>query len=236
MPRALWLITIPVAIWASGCLSTIGTLEKSSISLIPSTTTSTVVTANAPKVTFAPGSSDLAMKVDYVGQKILAANPDAKIKPYFATIGAPQAEVFHQSDKLVYITEGLVKKCKSEGQLAAVLSEELAAMEAERRTLARTRVRDADQSKPLTVPIGNAGQFNTPDLTHLAELSKVDRSPQQQPKRPAPIDTEALARSFLKNAHFADSDYESARPLLKEAESNCTLERQINGSAALLSR
>jgi hypothetical protein len=236
MPRALWLIVIPFVVWGSGCLGPVGSLEKSSISLIPSTTTSNVVTANAPKVTFAAGSSELAMKVDYVGQKILAANPEAKIQPYFATIGAPQAEMFHQSDKLVYITEGLIKKCKSEGQLAAVLSEELAAMEAERRALAKSRLRDADQPRPLSVPIGNAGQFNTPDLTHLAEFSRVDKQRTQSTQRPTPIDTEALARSFLKNAHFADSDYDAARPLLKEAEANCSLERQINGSAALLSR
>src|SRR5262249_41010825 len=157
--------------------------------LVPSQTVNTPVTANAPKVSYAPGSADTAMRVDFVGNKILAANPDAHIKPLFATIGAEQAEVFHQGDKMLYITDGLVKKCKPEGHPAAVLSEELAAMESERRTLARGGLREApDPARPITVPVGNAGQFNSPDLTHLAELSKSDKARANSASRPEPID------------------------------------------------
>jgi predicted Zn-dependent protease len=234
MLRGCWLVPI-LASMLAGCLPSTGTLEKSTISLVPTNPVNTPVAANSSKVTLASGSSEVAMKVDLVGHKILAANQDAKIQPYFATIGSTQPELFHQGDKLVYVTEGLVKKCKTEGQLAAVLSEELAAMEAERRTLARLHTRDAEQNLPITVPVGNAGQFNAPDLTNLAELSKADKARTRAAQRPTPIDPQALARKFLKNAHYADGDYDAARPLLKEAEANCALEKQINGSARLSS-
>ena len=234
MPRACWLMPMLLPL-VGGCLSSMGGLEKSTISLVPANTVNTPVTANAPKVSYAPGSGEVAMKVDFVGQKILAANPDAKIKPFFATIGASQPEVFHQGDKMVYITEGLVKKCKTEGQLAAVLSEELAAMEAERRTLARHRPRDAEPHTPMAVPVGNAGQFNAPDLTHLAELSRADKARAPAANRPDPIDPHALAQNFFHNARYADGDFQAAQPLLKEAESNCSFEKSVNGSAALSS-
>jgi hypothetical protein len=235
MPRACWLFMALLPM-TGGCLTSFGSLEKSTISLVPSQTVNTpVTTSTSAKVSYAPGSADTAVLVDAVGHKILAANPDAQIKPFFATIGATQTEIFHKGDQMLYITEGLVKKCKSEGQLAALLSEELAAMEAERRTLARGRLREVDRQVPISVPVGNAGQFNTPDLTHLAELSRVEKSRAPGAKRSEPIDLHELARNFLHNAQFTDADYESARPLLREAEGNWSLEKSINGSAALSS-
>jgi hypothetical protein len=226
----LTLALLPLA----GCLSPFPGTEKSTISLVPANLVNSPVAT--PKVSYAPGSTEVAMKVDYVGQKILAANPEyIKVKPLFATIGANQTEIFHQGEKMLFVTEGLVKKCQSEGQLAAVLSEELAAMEAERRTLARGRIREADQRTPIDVPIGNAGQFNSPDLTHLAELSKMDKTEPPGATRPAPIDPHALALNFLRNAHYTESDIEAVRPLLKEAEANWSLEKAVNGSAAISS-
>jgi predicted Zn-dependent protease len=233
MARVFRLILTLVPLTTAGCLSPFGGLEKSTVSLVPANLVNTPVAT--PKVSYAPAAAEVAMKVDYVGQKILAANPEAKVKPLFATIGANQSEVFHQGEKMVYITEGLVKKCKSEGQLAAVLSEELAAMEAERRTLARGRPRDAEQRTPIDVPIGNAGQFNSPDLTHLAELSRADKARAQSAPRPAPIDPHALALNFLRNARYDDGDLQAAQPLLKEAEANWSLEKTVNGSAAISS-
>jgi hypothetical protein len=222
-----------MSLTATGCLSPFGVAEKSAISLVPANLVNSAVAK--PKASYAPGSTEVAMKVDYVGQKILAANPEAKIKPLFATIGANQSEVFHQGDKLVYITEGLVKKCKTEGQLAAILSEELAAMEAERRTVARSRRHDSEPRTPIDVPIGNAGQFNSPDLTHLAELSKTDKATAQTATRPAPIDPHTLALNFLHNAHYSEVDFQVVQPLLKEAEGNWSLEKAVNGSAAISS-
>src|SRR5687768_2038812 len=84
------------------------------------------------KANYAPASQEVSLRVDKIGRDVLTANPQIGLKPLFATIGAPQPEVFHVDNRLVYVTEGLVKQCRSEAELAAVLSAELGKMVAER--------------------------------------------------------------------------------------------------------
>src|SRR5262249_22936697 len=126
----------------------------------PAATTATT------KAAFAPASRDLALRVDRVGREVLAANPQIGCRPLFATIGAPQAELFHQGTTMVHVTEGLVKQCQSDGQLAALLCVELGKMVSEREALASPQMRNPERRPPSDVPIGNAGQFSAPDLTH----------------------------------------------------------------------
>src|SRR5437879_3739195 len=82
--------------------------------------------------TLSPASTEAASRVDKIGRGILAANPQIGAKPLFRTIGAPRPEVFHRGTDDVYVTEGLVRLCETDGQLAAVLCAELAKMVAER--------------------------------------------------------------------------------------------------------
>jgi hypothetical protein len=41
--------------------------------------------------------------------------------------------------------------------------------------------------------------------------------------------------NFLRNAKYSEDDYQAAQPLLKEAEGNWSLEKTVNGTAALSS-
>src|SRR5262245_19261694 len=66
------------------------------------------------------GDHELALRVDYVGRKVQAANKDTGFAPKFATIGVATPEMFHQGNHVVYVTEGLVKGCKTEAELAAL--------------------------------------------------------------------------------------------------------------------
>src|SRR5262245_66205054 len=68
------------------------------------------------KTSFAPGSTDSAVQVDVVRRKVLIANPEVGVKPLTGLIGEPRAEVFHQGTQSIWVTEGLVKRCKSEGE------------------------------------------------------------------------------------------------------------------------
>src|SRR5438045_3996022 len=81
--------------------------------------------ATRARASFAPPSTAVAARVDTIGRNILAANGQAGIKPLFRTIGVTQLEVFHRGTSEVDITEGLVKQCASDGQLAAVLCQEI---------------------------------------------------------------------------------------------------------------
>jgi hypothetical protein len=183
--------------------------------------------AAVTKVAFAPASKDIALRVDRVGREILAANAQIGIRPLFATIGAPEPEVFHQGTSLVHITEGLARQCQSDGQLAAVLCVELGKMVAEREALASPQMRAPEGRPPIDVPIGNAAQFSAPDLTRMAELAPYDQERQRAGKRLPPPDPAALARGYLEKAGHSKADLDAVAPLLAQAERNCALEKQI---------
>jgi hypothetical protein len=182
------------------------------------------------KVSYAPASKEIALRVDRIGREILAANPQIGCRPLFATIGAPQSEIFHQGQSFVHLTEGLAKQCQSDGQLAALLCLELAKMVAEREALASPQMRRPERRPPMDVPIGNAGQFSTPDLTRMAELAPYDQERRQRATKnlPAP-DANVLARGYLEKAGYAKSELEAVASLVSAAERNCALERQVNG-------
>ncbi len=177
---------------------------------------------------FAPASTEASLRVDWLGREILAANPQLGLKPLFATFGAPQAEVFHQGQRMVHITEGLVRQCQTDAELAALLSYELAKMVVEREALAGPEIRHPEKRPPITVPIGNAGHASSPDLTPLAELARFEKENPRHPRHSPRPDPTALARTYLENAGFKKEDLDAAAPLFQAAERNCAFEKQFN--------
>ncbi len=106
--------------------------ETQTASVSPSPFPGTSAPATLARASFAPPSTAVAARVDTIGRNILAANTQTGLKPLFRTIGVTQLEVFHRGTAEVDITEGLVKQCASDGQLAAILCQELGKMVAER--------------------------------------------------------------------------------------------------------
>src|SRR5262249_58343596 len=124
----------------------------------------------APPVTqasYAPAGLDTAARVDTLGRSILAANPQIGVRPMFRTIGAPQPEIFHQGTAEIKITEGLVRQCRSDAELAVVLCYELGKMVSERESLARPWNRTQERELPPDVRFPGD---NGADRTNLAEL------------------------------------------------------------------
>ncbi|MBV9122517.1 MAG: M48 family metalloprotease, partial [Planctomycetes bacterium] len=144
-----------------------------------------------------------------------------------------QPEIFHKGTQEVYITEGLVKQCQTDGQLAAVLCHELGKMVSEREALAGPKVLHPDRPPPIEVPIGNDNIGGTPDLTGLAERAKF--SPHPPPASPVgvslPPDPNVLARGYLAKAQFSEAELDNVQALLAAAAQNCSLERQLVGVA-----
>src|SRR5260370_29443668 len=174
----------------------------------------------ARNASFAPAPSEISARVDQVGRKILAANPQIGVKPLFATIGSPSPEVFHQGTTMVFITMGLVQQCKTEAQLAAILSRELGKMVSEREARTSAGTRDPERLPPMEVPIGQAGMssFNSsPDMTHMAEMGRFENThPRRRGPLPAP-DPMALAPLYLPKARSREADLDFARPPLNPA-------------------
>jgi predicted Zn-dependent protease len=183
-----------------------------------------------PNVT--PASTEAAARVDALGRRIVAVNRQAGVDTrslMFHTIGAPQPEVFHRGTSDIYITEGLVRQCATDGQLAAVLCTELGRLVSEREALAPPSVRKPERLPPIDTGIGNdAGWSTAPDQTRLRELADYDRERRQQHTPLPPPDPQALARVYLLRAGYHDDDLAAAAALLQSARGYSGFEKQIS--------
>lgn len=178
-----------------------------------------------------PASKEEAIRIDMVGQKLMAANRQAGLRPMFTAIGVPTSELFHRGTDALFVTEGLTKKCATEGQLAALLAYEVGRMVAEREAIAPARTRRPERLPPLESGVGldARGPFGAADATHLAELARHDLVRPKPGATPLPPpDPLVLARGYLEKAGFTAQDLDDIAPLLKEARANDAIERQLN--------
>ena len=184
---------------------------------------------------FAPASLEAAARVDAVGRKLVSANPQLGVRPVFRTIGAPQPEIFHVGTTDIDVTEGLVNRCSTEGELAAVVAHELGKMIAEREALAGPKARRPEHEAPAEIRVGTdyAGPGGSSDLTRLAELQKYGPERRRSTAPPAaPPDPQVLARDYLKRAGYAEKDLDTVAPLLLAAANQATFEKQLNPPSA----
>jgi hypothetical protein len=195
---------------------------------------STQAPATRARASFAPPSTAVAARVDTIGRNILAANSQAGIKPLFRTIGVTQLEVFHRGTAEVDITEGLVKQCASDGQLAAILCQELGKMVAEREASADAKIKVPQAEPPMDVRVGHDGDsaYGAADQTRMAELAKFEETHRRQVAAAiSPPDPVYLGRLYLTRAGFNDADYTAVVPLLQTVSNGGKLEQQLTGPA-----
>jgi hypothetical protein len=215
-------------LFAGGCAQ-----EQQKTDLVPSNPFGfTPASPTISRTSYAIPSVASAARVDALGRKVLADNPQLGMKPLFQTLGAPEPEIFHHGLTNLYITEGLVNQCATEGQLAGVLSLELAKMVSERETAAGTRVRIPDRVTPLDVPVGNdyGGSFGPADQLHRAELAKYEAELRKKAESVRLLDPQALARTYLTNAGYAPADLDSVLPILNSAADNRTFAKQFGAA------
>jgi hypothetical protein len=182
---------------------------------------------------FTPAPSDVGLRVDAVARKLLAANAQTGLKPMFATIGSPEPEMFHADQSMVYVTEGLVRQCKSEAELAAVLAFELGRMVSEREAAASRDTRTAEPRPPMPLPIGNQGDPFAADPSYFFEMAKFEKEHPRSARTKIlpPPDPRLVAGTLLDQAGYQKSDLDAVAPILRNADKNYTLERQFKGIA-----
>jgi predicted Zn-dependent protease len=181
-----------------------------------------------------PATQEVALRVDRVGQKLVAANARLKQqKVAFLTMGVSQLEIFHQGQDdsaAVYITEGLVKQCKTDDELAAVLSQELGKLMSEQLAQAQP-MRNREQPPPqLTPRIGNdlGGTFGPADGTDQMILARYEKDHKQsRPALIAPPPPETLARGYLQSAGYDIKALATVAPLLRQADKENSLEQSM---------
>lgn len=179
---------------------------------------------------YTPATGEWTARVNAVGRTILAANPELGVKPLFGTIASPQPELFHQGTSLICITEGLVKMCKTDSELAALLCLELGRMMSEREARAAPQTRNPEPRPPIEVPIGNAGQVVAPETSRVGELLKYESERKRAAKRVAPPDPVALARTYLGRAGYPATALDGVGPLIDAADRNYAIEKQLKTS------
>jgi predicted Zn-dependent protease len=209
---------------AGGCAT-----DDSAIPRVPDSPFGTTVVPPGPtRASFAPASTAAAARVDAIGRTLLSANPQTGLRPLFVTIGAPQPEVFHRGTADIDITEGLVNQCATDGQLAAILCQELGKMVAEREALACARSRRGSDEPMPAVRITND---SASDLTYLAEQAKY-RAPAAREAAHVMPDPQVLARDYLTRAGYPPTELDNAEPLLRAAAANARMEKQLNPGPA----
>lgn len=232
MTTRVALLTFFLGVAVGGCLS-----DEQNLTTVPSSPfsrpgrTQTASFKQAP-----PATKETALRVIRVGQKIVDANPRLNQKVVFQTVGAPYEEIFHQTQKdvsTIIITEKLANQCKTDGELAAVLSEELGRLVSEQLAQARP-LRSRMPPQPIMNPhVGNDnnGAFGSSDGTDQMILARFEKERQQRgqglPAAPPPPET--LARIYLQSAGFNAKELETVKPLLKKAAKQSSLEKSMTG-------
>jgi hypothetical protein len=187
--------------------------------------------------TLPQASLENAARVDQMGTRIMASNRQLGLRPYFHTIGSPQPELFHRGLTDVYITEGLIKRCTTDGQLASLLSLELGRMVGEREALATPQVRLPEKTPPMEVVPGNdyAGAAGPAEMLHRAEVGKYEQERRERiVAAHTPPDPQILAKEILVKSGFAATEFDAALPLLKDAEGGALSKQLVDGPQALL--
>lgn len=176
----------------------------------------------------------VAERVESLGRRIIAQNTFTGLEPLFHTLGVQDPLLFHRGTAELFISEGLVTRCKTEAELAAVLCSELGQMMSEQQA-ARRVGRNTD-------PIPDVAFSNTTDAggiggdqTRLAELAFHEKRYGRRQQRLSGSDTSSdpdrLARDLLKGAGFEPGELEQVAPLVRDAGRSDGLRKQMSGSA-----
>jgi predicted Zn-dependent protease len=225
-------LIIGLMLAAAGCLS-----DEKKLTTVSASPFGKAARAQAATFKQAPpATQEVGLRVARVGKQIVSANPRINQKVVFMTIGQPQEEIFHQTQKdvsTIWVTEGLVKQCKTDGELAAVLSEELGKMVSEQLVQARPARNPIPASLLLNPAVGSdvGGTFGSADRTNDMIAARFEKEWQQSrqilPETPPPPD--ALARTYLNNAGFDSKSLDTVKPLLRKAEKQSSLELSMTG-------
>jgi hypothetical protein len=221
------LLIVPVLALA-GCVN-----EKENEMLVSPNPFAGPAQVRKSQTSFPQANVESASRVDQLGRQLLAANPQIGMRPLFCAIGSQNEEIFHQGTSKVIVTEGLVKKCKSDADLAAVLCRELGKMVAEREALASPAMRTPGRLPPIRVEVGPdvGGNMRTDDGTELAELAKYEKRG-GRPTASLPPDPNVLARKYLTKAGYPEAALDEANAIFRAADKNSEWEKQMNSGPA----
>jgi len=189
-----------------------------------------VKTPNDPKVPLA--HLETTERVEQLVRRIVTQNAFTGLEPIIYTMGVPESALFHRGTQELFISEGLVKKCKTEAELAAVLCTELGQMVAEKRGVKRTGG-DRDTIPDSALPGGAMVGGGTPaDPGREAEIAFHERRHPRGARTAGGDNPAKLSRELLKGAGFDEAEFDRVEPLVRQSERGSALRKQMSDSAA----
>ncbi len=176
-----------------------------------------------PQMKASSVTSGEAIRVAKIGQEILAKNPGLGIHPIFQITGEQQMVLSHRAAKVVVISEQVSSKC-TDGELAALLSDELGRMVAEQESMS-TRIKPTSSSQ---APLGggidrDGGAFGPADGTRLAEAAmsaRRNRGVEAAPDLSYGLktnDSVRLGEEILRRSGFLPDDPAKVRELRRQS-------------------
>ncbi len=171
-----------------------------------------------------------------VGNQLLESNSQLPIKPHVRFAGNPVGgpaptddsrtlALFHRGSEEIWISEGLSRKCSSDGQLYALLAYELGKIMSERESMQRFSP-VVGNGAPPDVRVGNDcnGQFGFTVSTRMLEVGKMEEERHRRPATPP----RSLALIYLQKAGLSAELMTEVAPLIKNVEDNVSpLEKQM---------
>ena len=182
------------------------------------------------KVNYAPASAETSFRVVMIKDKLIGENPQLALKPSVTAVGSAEPEIFHLGLNQIFITEGLVRQCQTEGQLAAVLAYELGRMVSEREANVSDEIRQPERPLPIALRIGSNGNARDADPLNHIELAQYEKLYPKNQRKLTPPNPLLIARGVLDRAGYQRTDLNAAMPALENAERFHVLENQFKGT------
>lgn len=211
-------------------LAPVGCFHGTQTHAIDPTQTSAVSGTPQQSMSKAAGTESSAQRLLSVSGKVVRANPQLGMRPIFLTVGTPTPEIFHKGGKTdgyqVFVSEGMIRACRDDDMLAAVVCAELGRMVAERETVGAV----SGWTPPVErIGTDSGGTFGSPDGTAIMEAARREQA-RKSAKPATPASPESLARGYMAKAGFSPQALDAVAPLRREAEKNCAVEKQMRGS------
>jgi hypothetical protein len=180
----------------------------------------------------APQTEDAAKRVIAVGQSVINANPKIGVRPMFVTVGSVEPEIFHRGGELdslqVVVSEGLVRACASDDELAGVLCLQMAKAVHEQHRRGGLIAPDRSDRANKPEPIGNeiGGTFGAADGSRVMELARMEKQRKTQAKVPL-ASRDVLAQRWLTKAGYQGEALTASRSILSKAEKTFVVEKAM---------
>lgn len=181
------------------------------------------------RVNYPPASQETSYRVELIRGRLVGENPQIGLRPYVTAIGSGDPEVFHIGPN-VYITEGLVKQCQTEGQLAGVIANELGRMISERESIISDHIRQPERPLPIDLPIGGTSFNRDRNPLREVELGRYEQRYPKQSKKLERPNPEHVARTILERAGYERTELDAAIPLLQNADRYAAVQNQFKGA------